>query len=393
MLGSLFSRISFIFWPLAEYSIPPIQPQERLRPENRPWQDIITGVYGVPPLLKIHDRDSNLKWSWERKDVTQSLPPSIQRCLYSSANDATEIKWMRNGTSIAAIYGDLVLVINHTPHDPATDKLVTFAVCRDNEFLWNAHTVEPLPGDRLAVATTGQRPWDGILVYNMSQDNSLVDEPPILQNITGLRAIHAMIWDEQEQMLWATGTDAAADGSDASPAYGTIQGYPFNATTGELRKDDKYVYKLPHAYHIDSEWGHGYPWWAGPHDLVPVPNQRKFLISNDIGLHAFDIELGEFTEEYGEVVEKYMEGFEVTTPDRHGYNRDGEWEELPQSDVKSFNLAPDESFIYVQSLWRAYRGFHISLVVNGQRRKINEGDEIYRSRWFGDIDGWPKPKT
>jgi hypothetical protein len=115
-------------------------------------------------------------------------------------------------------------------------------------------------------------------------------------------------------------------------------------------------------------------------------------MSNDLGLFEFDIEKGEFVAEFEEVIEKYMKGFEVTTDDRHGYNREGEWEELPESDLKSFNLAPDGSFIYVQSLWRKFRGFHTSLVVNGQRKKINIGDEIYRSRWYGDIDGWPKPK-
>jgi hypothetical protein len=392
MLGGYFGWIPLLFEPLADSYIPPIQPQARLRPENQPWQDIITGRYGVPPLIKIHDREGSIKWKFERDHVHQELPPALQRCLYASANDATELKWLRGGTAVAAIYSDLALVINHTPDDPTTDKKITFAVCRDNEFLWNAHSVEPLPGDLLAVATTGQRPWDGILVYNASTANPLVDEPPVLQNITGLRAIHAMIWDEQAQMLWACGTDVAADGSDPAPAHGVIQGYPFDASTSQLRKDDAYIFRMKKAYDIDTEWGTGYSWWAGPHDLVPVPNQRKFLLSNDRGLFEFDIEKGEFVAEFEEVIEKYMKGFEVTTDDRHGYNREGEWEELPESDLKSFNLAPDGSFIYVQSLWRKFRGFHTSLVVNGQRKKINIGDEIYRSRWYGDIDGWPKPK-
>ncbi|KAJ5132008.1 hypothetical protein N7448_006166 [Penicillium atrosanguineum] len=391
MLGRFLGWVPFLFG-LEDWNIPPIQPQERLRPEHRPWQDIVTGLYGVPPLLKIHNRDGDVKWSFARKDVTQSLPPGLQNCLYSNANDATELKWMNNGTSLGAIYSNLALVINHTPNNPETDKRITFAVCRDTAVLWNAHTVEPLPGQRLAVATTGQRPWDGILVYNASAANPLTDNPPILQNITGLRAIHGMIWDEQGQMLWAAGTDAAADGSDPVPAYGTIIGYPWDATTGLLSKDDRFIYKLPEAYNIMTEWGQGYPWWAGLHDLVPVPNQRKFLVSEDRGLHAFDIELGQFTEHYENVTDKYMQGFECTTDDRHGYNSDGEWEELPQSDLKSFNLAPDGSFIYVQSLWTKFRGFHTSLVVNGKRRMINIGDEIYRSRWYGDIDGWPKPR-
>ncbi|KAJ5332710.1 hypothetical protein MYU51_015337 [Penicillium brevicompactum] len=390
MLGGYLGWLSLLFEPLADYYIPPIQPQERLRPLNQPWGQIITGVYGRPPLLKIHDRHGTVDWSFHRKDVKQELPADVHKCLYARANDATEVKWMNNGTSVGAVYSDLALVINHTPDNPATDKLITFALCRRNDFLWNAHTLEPLPGDRLAVGTTRQRPWDGILVYNASASQPLMANPPILQNITGLRAIHGLIWDEQGQMLWAAGTDAAADGSDPVPAYGTIIGYPWNAETGLLEKDDRYVYKLDEAKRIEAEWGKGFSWWAGLHDLVPVPGERKFLVSEDRGLHEFDIELGQYTAHYENVTDKYMPGFEVTTPDRHGYT-DGEWEELPQSDLKSFNLAPDGSYIYVQSLWTKFRGFHVSLVVNGRRKKINIGDEIYRSRWFGNIPGWPKP--
>ncbi|KAJ5361674.1 hypothetical protein N7541_002518 [Penicillium brevicompactum] len=390
MLGGYLGWLSLLFEPLADYYIPPIQPQERLRPLNQPWGQIITGVYGRPPLLKIHDRHGTVDWSFHRKDVKQELPADVHKCLYARANDATEVKWMNNGTSVGAVYSDLALVINHTPDNPATDKLITFALCRRNDFLWNAHTLEPLPGDRLAVGTTRQRPWDGILVYNASASQPLMANPPILQNITGLRAIHGLIWDEQGQMLWAAGTDAAADGSDPVPAYGTIIGYPWNAETGLLEKDDRYVYKLDEAKRIEAEWGKGFSWWAGLHDLVPVPGERKFLVSEDRGLHEFDIELGQYTAHYENVTDKYMPGFEVTTTDRHGYT-DGVWEELPQSDLKSFNLAPDGSYIYVQSLWTKFRGFHVSLVVNGRRKKINIGDEIYRSRWFGNIPGWPKP--
>lgn len=390
MFGGFFGWLPLLF-DFADYYIPPIQPQERLRPQNRPWHQIITGLYDEPPLIKIHDRTGAVSWSFVREDVTQPLPDDVRKCLYAKADDTTELKYMNNGTSVGAVYSDLALVVNHTPENPATDKFITFALCRRNEVLWNAHTLEPLPGDLLAVGTTGQRPWDGILVYNASAANPLMGNPPIIQNITGLRAIHGLIWDEQGQMLWGAGTDAAADGSDPVPAYGTIIGYPWDKTTGLLRKDDRYVYKLSEAHTIESEWGKGYSWWAGLHDLVPVPGERKFLVSEDRGLHAFDIEKGEFTEHYENVTEKYMKGFEATTNDRHGYNGDGEWEELPQSDLKSFNLAPDGSFIYVQSLWTKFRGLHTSLVVNGKRRKINIGDEIYRSRWFGNIDGWPKP--
>lgn len=391
MLGILSGWFALLFDSITDSYIPPIQPQERLRPDHKPWNQIITGVYSEPPILKIHDREGNINWSFQRKDLQQILPKDVNDCFHDQSTATVEVKYMNNGTSLGAVYSGLVLVLNHTPQYPATDKLITFALCRKNPVLWNSHSLEPLPGDLLAVGTTGQRSWDGILVYNASAASPLMGHPPVVQNITGLRAIHGMIWDEQGQMLWAAGTDAAADGSDPVPAYGTIVGYPWNATTGLLSEEESLVYKLPKAYDQQAEWGKGYPWWAGAHDLAPVPNVRKFIMSDDRDVHEFDIEKGEFTGHGEYVIDKYMKGFEVTTNDRHGYNGQSEWVELPRSDLKSINLAPDGTFLYVQSLWGDVRGSHTSIVSEGKRRIINNGDAIYRSRWFEELDGWPKP--
>ncbi|KAI9926821.1 hypothetical protein ASPWEDRAFT_32683 [Aspergillus wentii DTO 134E9] len=399
MFSNILACLFYLINPLTNLSLHPIQPQERLRPGHNQqpiapdgtWDNIITGHYGVPPLLKVHDRTGAVKWTWERSNVKQYLPPELKHCLWNRANDATELKWIRNGTSVAAVYSNIAMIVNYTPDNPETDKIITWAVCRDNDFLWNAHTLELLPGNRIAVGTTGQRSWDGILVYDANPENPLVDDPPILQNVTGLRAIHGMIWDETERMLWAVGTDYAADGSDNTPAYGTLQGYNFDNPTGLLLEDESQIFKMPHAFDQETEWGKGYSWWVGPHDLVPVPNERTFLISDDRDLHAFDLETRQWTVEGEAVIDKYMRGFETTTIDRYGYNRAGEFEELPRSDLKSFSLAGDGSFIYVQALYREWRGNHTNIVVNGVNMNINEGDEIYRSRWFADIPGWPKP--
>ncbi|OQD76731.1 hypothetical protein PENANT_c123G06592 [Penicillium antarcticum] len=94
-------------------------------------------------------------------------------------------------------------------------------------------------------------PGTVLFVYNGSAANALVASLLIFQNITGLRAIHGLIWDEQGQILCAVGTDAAADGTDPVPAYGTIV--------------------------------------------------RKSLVSEDRGLHAFDIGTGQLTEHYENV--------------------------------------------------------------------------------------------
>lgn len=394
MLGDLFNWVLLLFEPFADWLlIEPIPIQPRLQSSNRPFQDIVTGVYGVPALIKIHDRDGVIKWSWGREDVTQELPESLRRCLYSEANDATDLKWMRNGTSMGAIYSNLIMVINHQPNNPETDKKITFATCRDNEFLWNAHAVEGLPNDLMAVGTTGHRSWDGIFVYNVSQSLPIEDNPPLVQNITGLPGVHALMWEESTRILWAAGTNVAPDGSDGIPALGLIIGYPYDEEMGLLDEENKIVISMGEPTDITAEWGHDYPWWAGPHDLVPIPGERKFIVTNDMGVYLLDLDKGEITMRDQEVIDAYLQGFEATTNDRHGTNAEGKYLEMPHGDLKGLSLAPDGSFVYLQSVMRQVRGYHTSLVTYGRRRKLNVGEEIYRSRWWDPIPGWSKAAT
>lgn len=394
MLGGLLGWVSLILDPITNYAASPIQPQDRLLPKQQqrpraPWQDILTGVRD-PPALVIHDREGVKRWTFERDRITQDLPPDVHRCIHDTSHEADEVKYMKKGKSIASVFSKSVIVVSHTPENPATDKLITFALCRlKNEFR-TSHSVEPLPGDRLAVATSDQRSSDGIVVFNASAANPLTGSPEPLQTIRGFPTVHSMVWDEEGQMLWAAGTDVAADGSDKIPANVTIMAFPWDAETGLLRDDDRQVYKLRGAHDLDAEWGKGSSWWAGGHDLSPIPGERKLLLSEDRGLHVFDIGAGQFTDRYQKVADKYLPGFE-TIGQRRGNNSRGQVEEWPHSDIKSINLALDGSFIYVQALWGRWRGNATNVVVNGHRHEIDFGSEIYRSRWFEDIYGWPKP--
>ncbi|KAJ5155550.1 hypothetical protein N7492_008353 [Penicillium capsulatum] len=394
MLTRALAWASLVFNPITSPDTAPIQPQERLLPgdQQRPWQDILTGIRDQTSLT-IHDRDGVRKWSLDRDNITQILPDDVHDCI-NAGPEVAEVKYMNHGKSIAATFSDSVIVVNHTPDNPATDKQITFALCRGRNGFGDTHTVEPLPGNLLAVATTGQRSWDGIVIFDASPSLPLTGSPPVLQNITGFPTVHSMIWDEQAQMLWAAGTDAAADGSDPVPAYGTLMSYPWDAKEKRLRDEDRKIYKLDQAYDLEAEWGRGYPWWAGMHDLIPIPGQRKFLLTEDRGLHAFDIETGRFTEHYQDVADKYLGGFQFDPfHTRHGNNSHGQWEDLPQSDLKSLSIAPDGSFVYVQAMWTQYRDNTTNLVVNGHLHELDlgGGHEMYRSRWFGDLPGWPKP--
>ena len=348
-------------------------------PPSDPFQNIITGLYSVPPQLVIHDRSGNVHWSFSRNDVTQQLPGIIKNNLDSNADDATEVKWINNGASIAAVYGDLVVIINYRPGQSG-DKEITFALPRGGTAFANTHTLEPLPGRKIAVSTTGERPWDGIIVYDANTPVAN-DPPPILQNITGLRVAHGLLWDDTESILWAAGNDAAADGSDGLRANITLKGYPFDQASGQLNPTNSQTYKLPDPQQLQTEWGPGYPWWSGPHDLVGVPNQRKVIISTDRDLHVFDLEKRQFTESGADVVNNYLQGFEAV----------GNRQNLPRSDVKSIGLSPDGAFVYVQTPWQQVQANETNVVANGSRNIILPERSIYRSRFFANTPGFPKP--
>ena len=370
------------------HSFPFASVAHQLQAREDAFENIATGFYSQPPLLTVHDRSGQVKWSFSRVDITQQLPPTLQHSLDIDANDATEMKWIHGGKAVAAIYGDLVVVVNYAPGTP-DDKKITFAAPRRNTFLWNSHTVEPLPDGKLAVATTGSTPGDGVLVYDIT--GPIVDNPPVLQNLTGQRAVHGMVWDEQASMLWATGSDHAPDGADGVPAFGTVQGYPYNRETKQLGSDPALIYRMDHAWHQHEEWGEDKNWWVGPHDISPIPNERRLMVSCDRDVFVFDVDTRQFVLGGQSVINQYMKGFVPTGDNRGGLNGKGEEESLPRSDIKSVSIAPDGSFLYVQSLWQQFQGNETNLVTNGERTVLEGGNLIYRSRWFHEIPGWTKP--
>lgn len=107
-------------------------------------------------------------------------------------------------------------------------------------------------------------------------------------------------------------------------------------------------------------------------------------MTTDRDLHVFDLTARQFQESGADVVRKYLPGFVAVDNDRGNLSR---------SDVKSVSLAPNGSFVYVQSLWKKVLGNETNLVVGAQKNPLLPGKEIYRSRFFADIPGWPKPRS
>ncbi|PNY23385.1 WD40/YVTN repeat-like-containing domain protein [Tolypocladium capitatum] len=339
---------------------------------------IITGFYDKVPKINIRQGQSEI-WTWDANTGLSHVPVGLQRCIKGGVS-ATEVKFAARGKKIVAIIGNSAVVINHAP-GAVVDKTVDFAVCLSGK-LAAAHTAELLPGNLLAVATTGQQKDAGVWVYDASK---MVASPQPVQQLPGVRAIHGMLWDQQIQTLWVTGNTDAADGTGGT-AYGIVQGYKYDKSSRRLTESTGYT--ISFARRLSSEWDGAFAkWWNGPHDLVPVPSKRILLFPMDRDIHAVDLSTGTFNHSGAKLAAEYLKGFRAVD-NRIGY--DGE--ALPRSDIKSISLHPDGGALYTQAPWRAPSGLasQVNLLSpSGVYSYFYKGQTIYRSRVFAEIPGWP----
>ncbi|KAN0076573.1 hypothetical protein V8E54_006715 [Elaphomyces granulatus] len=353
---------------------------------------ILTAVYrmgSMLPEIQILDNNDKISWTWNATNGQTGLPSSLCECL-GNGSAATEVKRYEDGKKIAAFMGNAAVIVNHTPDNPGLDKKVVFGVCTTG--LPNPHTFEMLPGYMFAIATGGGSANDGFWIYDTSV--GVTRDPKPIQKITKLPAVHGMLWDEEWQTLWVVGTDKAADGEEK--AYGLLNGYQHVGPTTiamPLIEEPRYSYSMPTTAQCITEWGRGTPlgrYWDGPHDLVPVPGERKLLIPTELDIHALDIATKTLIS--GEqVVTAYLNGF-VPVGNRTGVNSSSKTETLPRSDIKSISLAPEGNGLYVQPQWRdeSCLGDRINVLINGTKKPtIWRPHRVYRSRWFTNIPSWP----
>jgi hypothetical protein len=338
------------------------------------------------PEIKLLDINGDTKWTWGNGPETRErrLPRSLRFCLSVGPN-SPEMKWTNNGSEITGLVGKAAVVIHYDPKDPRTDKRIIYGVCLGGR-LGDSHTLEPLPDKHLAIAMTGQTQKGGFCIYNVGE--GLVEKPKPVQVIEHFPAVHAMIWDNKEQTLWVVGNEKAADGRDG-PSRGLLRGYKRSKPGADTVLDPKpaYSYLMGESRQCDTEWGRTADgnYWDGPHDLVPVPNERKFIITADLDVHMFYLD-EERWRCCDNVVNKYLKGFEPVG------ERVGNGEVLPRSDMKSVSLSPDgRSVLYNQAVWKTYLGQHVNVLVDGKKMaNVDPGPGgIYRARWFAGVPGWP----
>ncbi|KAK2601904.1 hypothetical protein QQS21_004495 [Conoideocrella luteorostrata] len=328
---------------------------------------IITGHYGSPTTqarIVIHDAAGRPSWTWSVPEG-KNISPELRRCLYDVCKGygcaATENKWANNGDSVVAIHGFAAIVINHHPGRP-TDKAITFGVCLDRDNMDNTHSVELLPDGKIAIATTSFDMTGNIKIFDLRAKSPFA--PPI-QQLDGIPAVHALVWDARASVLWAAGNDRSplVQGSRS-----TLNAYRYRYRSFQPRPE---IYVIAPATHLTVEWGRNTPWWDGGHAMTQIPNQRKLLITTDLDVHVFDINSRTF--EHGESVQrKYLAGF---TPV-------GMCQNLPRSDIKSVSYLPDGRTLYVQALWGETFSNYVVHLAGGRRIQNIWNQKLYRSRWF-----------
>ncbi|KAL6824289.1 hypothetical protein J3E69DRAFT_287876 [Trichoderma sp. SZMC 28015] len=334
--------------------------------------------------IRILDSNGKTTWNWTAsRDLEKDFPHELGNCTIHNSG-RTDAKQSEDGSLIAAIYGDAIVAIRYAPDDPKTDKSVAWGICTNTSLLRSSHSLEFLPDNLLAVATSGQSQDDGIVVYNMSL-GLLSPDPTPIQHIPHLPDAHALVWEKKTQILWAAGMNSSIDGKAA--ASGLINGYlyqpPSSSNSLPLQQTPVSQYHLPDSSTTYTEWSDKPQFrdeWDSPHDLILIPSQNTFLIPTDLDIHALNMSSGEFISGQ-QVVDTYLKGF-FPVGRRSGKNRKGDVEELPRSDIKSVIFGPDGTPVYVQALWRDFFADKLNFLVKGERKPVDLQGTIYRARYF-----------
>lgn len=298
-------------------------------------------------------------WSW--------MPPDDQKSQYAflSHKSATEAKWAANdGSRIAAILGDGVVVLSFP------DAKIEFAAKSPG----NIHSLEVLPGNVLAVAdddNAEDAETGGVRLYSMDHP----DAAPV--QVTGLAASHGLLWDVNEQVLWAVGTNSTPyKPKNPKAVHQRLVAYQYNP------KSDPpllVVGDYPFASNPETDDPR---YVEGPHDIVGVPNERRVLITTDRDVHTFDTEARAF-----DPVETRLRDFVSMHTERND-------KKLPRSSLKSVGIAPSGLIVYAQPQWGADYPTTIDFYAPKDHatiepETIDPHGDIYKARWYCATPGWP----
>jgi hypothetical protein len=197
------------------------------------WDEVFILALG-PGATPAHRK----VWSWRVTDSPEI--PAEMRAAFRTTDDCKPVDGGRR-ILISSSAGAIALVDRET-------KRASF-----HARVTNAHSIEMLPGGRIAAAAsvstapTGNR----LVIFDAASGKELASDE--------LRSAHGAVWDEPRNVLWALGGDV-------------LRAYTVGAP-GATRLVRTFELALPDG---------------GGHDLVPIPGSPRLFVSTSEHCWYFD---------------------------------------------------------------------------------------------------------
>jgi hypothetical protein len=178
-------------------------------------------------------------WSWRAADSPEI--PSDMHALFRTTDDCKPVDGGRR--ILISSSGGAVVLVDRATRRASFSARVT-----------NAHSVEMLPGGRIAAAASVSTTGTGnrLVIFDATTGKELASDD--------LRSAHGAVWDDARSVLWALGGDV-------------LRAYTVGPAGGPARLDRTFEIALP------SEGGH---------DLVAIPGSSRLFLSTVRGCFYFD---------------------------------------------------------------------------------------------------------
>lgn len=185
-------------------------------------------------------------WSWkatEREDLPESF-----RSLFRTTDDCKPVEG-GNKILISSSSGGSALV------EYPSGKVIWYAK------VGNAHSIELLPNDRIAVAGSTHEEGNRVAIYDINKPDQQLFHDELYSG-------HGVVWDAERERLWALGFDE-------------LRAYRLEDwDTNEPRLKLMATHKLPSP---------------GGHDLSPLPSSVNLIVTTRENVFLFDRDRGRFT--------------------------------------------------------------------------------------------------
>jgi Family of unknown function (DUF6528) len=178
-------------------------------------------------------------WSWRAADSPEI--PADMHALFRTTDDCKPVDGGRR-ILISSSGGGIALIDRETRRASFSARVT------------NAHSIEMLPGGRIAAAASVATAGTGnrLVIFDAATGRELASDE--------LRSAHGAVWDDARSVLWALGGDV-------------LRAYDVGPAGGPTRLDRTFEISLP---------------TEGGHDLVTIPDSSRLFLSTVERCFYFD---------------------------------------------------------------------------------------------------------